>query len=111
MWRDKGDASNRWVAAASHDEVSQAGGYRFSQPKEPAAVVLPRTYRLNHHKQPPEELNTIGDHLRRRRLVLKLLQRQVADQIGVDKASIYNWEGNRSVSFRQACMKYSVDNC
>jgi transcriptional regulator with XRE-family HTH domain len=32
----------------------------------------------------------------RRRLALKLLQRQVADQIGVNKASIANWEINRS---------------
>jgi transcriptional regulator with XRE-family HTH domain len=36
----------------------------------------------------------VGDHLRRRRLVLKLLQRQVAEQLGVTKASIHNWEGN-----------------
>jgi transcriptional regulator with XRE-family HTH domain len=40
----------------------------------------------------PTELHTIGDHLRRRRLVLKLLQQQVAEQIGVDKTSIHNWE-------------------
>jgi transcriptional regulator with XRE-family HTH domain len=32
----------------------------------------------------------------RRRLVLKLLQRQVADQIGVNRASIANWESNRT---------------
>jgi transcriptional regulator with XRE-family HTH domain len=44
----------------------------------------------------PEELNTLADHLMRRRLVLKLLQRQVAEQIGVDKASVANWEANRS---------------
>jgi transcriptional regulator with XRE-family HTH domain len=29
--------------------------------------------------------------------VLKLLQRQVAEQIGVNKASIGNWESNQSV--------------
>jgi transcriptional regulator with XRE-family HTH domain len=38
----------------------------------------------------------LGDHLLRRRLVLKLLQRQVAEQLCVDKASITNWEGNRT---------------
>ena len=62
----------------------------------PAALVLPRSHRLNLRKQPPEELNTVGDHLLRRRLVLKLLQRQVAEQVGVDKSSIANWESNRT---------------
>jgi transcriptional regulator with XRE-family HTH domain len=37
-----------------------------------------------------------SNHLLRRQLVLKLLQRQVAEQIGVDKASIANWETNQS---------------
>ena len=41
-------------------------------------------------------MNTLGDHLLRRRLVLKLLQKQVAKQLGVDEASIHNWETNRT---------------
>jgi DNA-binding XRE family transcriptional regulator len=28
--------------------------------------------------------------------MLKLLQRDVAEKLGVDKCSIYNWENNRS---------------
>jgi transcriptional regulator with XRE-family HTH domain len=82
----------RWGVQQSEIVIT----YRFSQPDEPSALVLPRSHRLNNHKQPPEELNTLGDHLRRRRLVLKLLQREVAEQIGVEKESIYNWETNRS---------------
>ena len=39
---------------------------------------------------------TLADHLRRRRLTLKLLQRQVAEQLGVDKTSIHNWETNHT---------------
>ncbi len=70
--------------------------YRFSQPNEPAALVLPRSHRLANRNRPPEQLNTLGDHLLRRRLTLKLLQRQVAEQLGVDKTSIYNWETNRT---------------
>jgi transcriptional regulator with XRE-family HTH domain len=70
--------------------------YRFIQPNEPAALVLPRHHKLRNHNHAPEELNTLGDHLFRRRLVLKLLQRQVAEQIGADKTSIANWEGNRT---------------
>jgi transcriptional regulator with XRE-family HTH domain len=41
-------------------------------------------------------LKTLGDHLRKRRLDLKLLQRDVAQKLGVDKASIHNSETNRT---------------
>ena len=44
----------------------------------------------------PKSLKTLGDHLRKRRLDLKLLQSGVAEQIGVDKTTVYNWERNRS---------------
>ncbi len=37
--------------------------YRFSKPDEPAALVLPRSHKLYGRNQPPEELNTLGDHL------------------------------------------------
>ena len=40
----------------------------------------------------PTELRSIGDHLRKRRLDLGLLQKEVALQIGVDEATIFNWE-------------------
>jgi transcriptional regulator with XRE-family HTH domain len=82
----------RWGVQQSEIVIT----YRFSQPDEPAPLVLPRSHRLNSRNRSPEELNTLGDHLLRRRLVLKLLQRQVAEQLSVDKASIVNWEGNRT---------------
>jgi DNA-binding XRE family transcriptional regulator len=34
--------------------------------------------------------------LRKRRLDLGLHQREVAEQIGVDETTIYNWEGQRT---------------
>ena len=43
----------------------------------------------------PNELKTLRDHLRKRRLDLGLLQREVAQQLGVDKDSIYYWETGR----------------
>jgi len=43
----------------------------------------------------PAELRTIGDHVRKRRLDLGLLQRDVALRIGVDPTSIFNWEAGR----------------
>jgi DNA-binding transcriptional regulator YiaG len=44
----------------------------------------------------PREIKRLGDHIRARRLDLKLLQRQVAEQIGVNGATITNWERNAS---------------
>ena len=43
----------------------------------------------------PQQLKTIGDHIRQRRLDLGLLQREVAEKLGVDKDSVYYWEKNR----------------
>ena len=49
----------------------------------------------------PTKLRSIGDHLRKRRLDLGLLQREVALRIGVDKTTVFNWEsGAASPSFR-----------
>jgi site-specific DNA recombinase len=95
----------RWGVEQSEITIS----YRFSQPDEPAPLVLPRCHKLRNRNQVPEELNTLGDHLLRRRLVVKLLQRQVAEQIGVDKATIANWEANRSkpgVSYMPAIIRF-----
>jgi transcriptional regulator with XRE-family HTH domain len=46
--------------------------------------------------QYPKQISTLGDHLRARRLDLNLLQKQVADQIGVHPLTITNWESNES---------------
>ena len=43
----------------------------------------------------PKILRTIGDHIRKKRLDLKLFQRDVACILGVDTTSICNWENNR----------------
>jgi transcriptional regulator with XRE-family HTH domain len=40
----------------------------------------------------PTELKTLGDHLRKRRLDLGLLQREVAEKLGVDEDSVCHWE-------------------
>ncbi|MGH7535611.1 MAG: helix-turn-helix domain-containing protein [Gemmatimonadales bacterium] len=44
----------------------------------------------------PQALATIGDHLRKRRLDLGLLQREVAERLGADPCSVTNWELNRT---------------
>jgi transcriptional regulator with XRE-family HTH domain len=44
----------------------------------------------------PKEIKTLGDHLRKRRLELGLLQRQAAELIGVEVSTLRNWEGQRN---------------
>ncbi len=43
-------------------------------------------------KHYPKQINSLGDHLRKRRLDLQLLQKEVAEKIGVDTSTIHNWE-------------------
>ena len=42
----------------------------------------------------PKELKTLGDHIRRRRIELGLLQREVAGLLGADPGSVNAWERN-----------------
>jgi transcriptional regulator with XRE-family HTH domain len=49
---------------------------------------LPRAY--------PRELRTLGDHLRKQRIDLGLLQRDVAEKLQVNQMTICNWETNRT---------------
>ena len=44
----------------------------------------------------PKELKTLGDHIRKRRLDLSLLQRDVAGKVGVEVSSVVNWEKGRA---------------
>ena len=43
----------------------------------------------------PKELKTLGEHLRKRRLDLNLLQKQVGQRIGGSVSDVWNWENNR----------------
>ena len=45
----------------------------------------------------PNQINSLGDHIRARRLDLQLLQKQVAAQIGVHETTITGWESNATV--------------
>jgi len=47
--------------------------------------------------QYPKQINTLGDHIRTRRLNLSLLQKQVAGQIGVHEMTITGWECNATI--------------
>jgi transcriptional regulator with XRE-family HTH domain len=83
--------------------------YRFSQPDHPMPLVLPQSYGSGRVVRIPTQPQTVGDHIRRRRLALHLLQRDVAEQVGVDKTSIFNWESNTAepeVRFMPAVIRF-----
>ena len=49
-----------------------------------------------------QEVKTLGDAIRKRRLDLGLLQKDVAKMIGCDKTTILNWERGHT----QPCAKH-----
>ncbi len=50
----------------------------------------------------PEELVTLGDHIRKKRLDEELTQRQLAELLEVTASTINNWEKGRSAPTLQA---------
>ena len=42
----------------------------------------------------PLQTKSLGDHIKRRRLDLKILQKEAAKKIGVDETTIWLWENN-----------------
>jgi site-specific DNA recombinase len=68
--------------------------YRFSEPDQAMPTVLSQSYSSGRVLRIPTQPQTVGDHIRRRRLGLKMFQREVAEQIGVETASVFNWEAN-----------------
>jgi transcriptional regulator with XRE-family HTH domain len=62
----------------------------------------------------PTKLNYVGDHLRKRRLDLRLLQREVAKQIGVTTCTVQYWEANRvapAIRFRPQIDRFLGYDC
>jgi transcriptional regulator with XRE-family HTH domain len=47
----------------------------------------------------PQTLNTLGDHIRKKRLDLGLLQKDVAQIIGTSTDTICYWENNRAIPY------------
>ncbi|MCW5982726.1 MAG: recombinase family protein [Bryobacteraceae bacterium] len=92
------------VAGVHVDTVEECGvkqtrttvTYRFSEPDHPMPLVLPQSCSPARVIRIPTQPQTVGDHLRRRRLSLKVLQRDVAERLGVTESSIWNWEAGQS---------------
>lgn len=44
----------------------------------------------------PRHPSTLGQHLKKRRIELGLLQKEVADRLGLDQSTVGNWEKDRT---------------
>jgi len=53
----------------------------------------------------PKELRRIGDHIRKRRMDLGLLRRELAWELGTHNSTIANWECSRSIPDLRALPK------
>ena len=103
-WEQKRRLVEVLVAGIGVDTVENCGvkqskvtvTYRFSQPDQPLPLVMPQAYSTGAVVRIPTVPQTIGDHIRRKRLALKMLQREVAEQLGIKKTTIFNWEANAS---------------
>ena len=103
-WECKRELIEVLVAGIHVDTIDSDGirqnkimvSYRFSEPGEPAHLVLPQAYSTGAVVRIPVEPKTVGDHIRKKRLSLKLLQKQVAQTLGVNTTSVYNWESNQT---------------
>lgn len=71
-------------------------GFRGSYPIRVALPFCHITLSAQKPTKLPRILNTIGDHIKRRRLELGLYQGQVARVLGVDESTVTNWEKNRT---------------
>ena len=104
-WEQKRRLIEVLVAGVRVDTVETCGvkqneitvTYRFSQPDQPMPLVLTQACGNGSAVRIPTVPQTVGDHLRKRRLGLKMLQKDVAEQLGVDKTSVFNWEANTAV--------------
>jgi site-specific DNA recombinase len=103
-WERKRQLIEVLVAGVRVETVEESGvtqirttvTYRFSEPGQPMPLVLPQSYSPSPVIRIPVAPQTVGGHIRKRRLGLKMLQKDVAGQLGVDKTCVFNWEANTS---------------
>lgn len=59
-------------------------------------LAFTKVLKMPYKKLVPKHPQTLGEHILRRRIQLRLLQKDVAEQIGVIEDSITGWENGRS---------------
>ena len=92
------------VETIETNEGSQARttvSYRFAPRSMPLELMTPGERSTSKSREAGAPA-TVGDHIRKRRRELGLLQREAAERIGVTECSVYNWEnGVSSPDFRK----------
>jgi transcriptional regulator with XRE-family HTH domain len=71
--------------------------------------LVPLRLKARKPKETDSEARTLGQQARKRRLLLKLTQRQAAERLGVSAATVRNWEkGNTepSIEFVPAIVRF-----
>ena len=74
---------------------SEIDGNNGTQPHS-CVALLPIVLSCPKPSKISQNLISIGDHLKKKRLERQLTQLQLARIIGVEETSVYNWENNRS---------------
>jgi site-specific DNA recombinase len=67
--------------------------YRFDGSNQVERIIPPQEY-LRRPIRIPAKPQSVGDHLRVRRLGLKMLQKDVAKKLGIETPTIQSWESN-----------------
>jgi len=75
------------TCGVKHSEITVT--YRFSQRDQAMPLVLTQACGAGSTVRIPIVPQSVGDHIRRHRLALKRLQKDVAGQLGVDKTRIH----------------------
>jgi transcriptional regulator with XRE-family HTH domain len=57
---------------------------------------LPITLKALKPKEPDFEPQTLGEHIRKRRLELKLSQKAAGERLGVNAFTVFNWEKGKT---------------
>jgi transcriptional regulator with XRE-family HTH domain len=65
------------------------------------STSVPKPYGQGYSKEP----QTIGNHIRNRRLELKLTQKQAGDTIGVHHSTVLAWETGKKVPYAKHLAK------
>ena len=59
--------------------------------------VVPITLKALKRKETDFEPKSVGDHIKKRRLIVGITQKEVAKQLGVTQTTLINWEKDRTV--------------
>ena len=94
-WLPSTGAPDGWPRYPPKSAHTHNRGRRSAIPALPFCHVRLKAQKPKDFRHPPA-IDTMGDHLRKARLDRGLLQKDVAQQIGVAETTVHNWERSRT---------------